>query len=1194
MRFGLAKAALAGATVAVTVAGVIAAIPGAAHASTSPVKSGWSSRLSTAQVSRLSADANQRVIVLLRNQHSNLAGSSTHALAMRADAYAADRSPIVAQLRQLHAPRIVTFNSLNAIATTVSSAEEANLRANPAVLAVDPDSAVTGPSTNADLLPAGYKVSTNGARSNTHAAPGKTVTGSDLCGSASAPLLEPEALHLIQADNRTDANAPMNSGPLSAHSLGYTGAGVNIAVFPEGMDPQNPDFIRNGQSVVTDYEDFTGEGTSAKTPGGEAFGDVSSLVAQANNVYDLNQEVNPAFGTGGPACDVKVLGVAPGATVDVMKVFGESNDSFTSVIIQGIDWAITTDHANILSISIGFFAEPSSAAEQPLTQILENAIADGTVVVASTGDASPSNTEESPALDPGVIGAAASTSYRIFAQTNFFLYDMAEAVHSDASSAAYPLGQSTPGWLDDQVSTLSSSGVTEDGRVPDILAPGDLNWAVCSTDVTTYTDCANPMGGSDIGIYDFGGTSESAPLTAGVAALVIQAYREAHANTTPSAAIVRQILLNSATDIGVAADEQGAGLLNALRAVQLAKAYGGTSATGHLLHMPALISDLGPVGASHTHTITVTNNGASAALVVPVLRWLGPAHTLASGSMSLYEYTSGLAGTCAAGIDKAEYYNGETIPELDCKSFVVPPGVDQLDSRIAWNPFEPCSGCTAGAPTAREILIDPDGRYAQYSDPQGDGAGFADAQVHQPLAGTWTLLVFGRATSNYEGPVSYSETAETFQYTHADFSPQSQVIGAGKSANYTFTLKAPTTPGFFTGAIQFNSNREAAAGTIPVVSESEVPVSTTTPGHFTGTLTGGNGRATYYAQQLSYQFVVPPGVHDVDVDMTTANDGYFLLGNLVNPIGHAVDNQLSYQYVNYSDQANTHRLQLVWANPIPGTWKVDVENGLFDIAGLPVYSGLTQSTLSGTISFNTTKVSVTGMPSGTLTPGSTVTATVHVTNTGVEPEMYQLDPRTTAQGTVPAVSLTNPSGTLPVTAGTSTPQYVVPPFSTQLQVGASTTGSQPIMFDMSPYLGAPDVLAPPSTGGSTSVTVNLPITSEWGVAPDEVGPWTGSSTAPSENYSTSGTLTTLGFDPTANPSSGDIWDYFQNGAEAPNPLLLDPGQTGTMTVTFTVPSGTAGSTVAGEVEVETYNYTSFGVVSSDILAILPYSYKLGS
>src|SRR5205814_10281561 len=40
-----------------------------------------------------------------------------------------------------------------------------------------------------------------------------------------------------------------------SHSLGYTGAGVKIAVFPDGMDPNLPDFQRNGHSAVADYRE---------------------------------------------------------------------------------------------------------------------------------------------------------------------------------------------------------------------------------------------------------------------------------------------------------------------------------------------------------------------------------------------------------------------------------------------------------------------------------------------------------------------------------------------------------------------------------------------------------------------------------------------------------------------------------------------------------------------------------------------------------------------------------------------------------------------------------------------------------------------------------------------------------------------------------------------------------------------------
>lgn len=283
MKKRLARALLAGGVVGLIAFVVAAGDAGVGNAGMSLNTFGWTSHLTAAQASALSASADQRVIVLLRNQHTSLTGSG--AAAQRAQAYQADRSPIVAQLRQLHAPRLVTYKTVNAVATTVSSAEAANLRSDPAVLAVDPDVVVEGPSSNTNLLPGALGAKLSHPTGSSKA----TAGGSRVCGTASAPLLEPEALHLMDVDNRTNADAPIKSGPRSAHSLGYTGAGVKVAVFPDGMDPSLPDFQRGGHSAVTDYRDFSGEGPSAVTGGGEAFGDVSSLVSQGTTTYNLDQ-----------------------------------------------------------------------------------------------------------------------------------------------------------------------------------------------------------------------------------------------------------------------------------------------------------------------------------------------------------------------------------------------------------------------------------------------------------------------------------------------------------------------------------------------------------------------------------------------------------------------------------------------------------------------------------------------------------------------------------------------------------------------------------------------------------------------------------------------------------------------------------------------------------------------------------------
>ena len=94
-----------------------------------------------------------------------------------------------------------------------------------------------------------------------------------------------------------------------------------------------------------------------------------------------------------------------------------------------------------------------------------------------------------------------------------------------------------------------------------------------------YIDCGG------LPIQFTGGTSEAAPLTAGVAALVIQAYREGHAGVTPTPAQVKQLIVSNTDDIGSPADQQGSGRLDAYKAVlaamQTGNGRGGAGQGGH-------------------------------------------------------------------------------------------------------------------------------------------------------------------------------------------------------------------------------------------------------------------------------------------------------------------------------------------------------------------------------------------------------------------------------------------------------------------------------------------------------------------------------------------------------------------------------------------------------------------------------------
>src|SRR2546426_162460 len=82
------------------------------------------------------------------------------------------------------------------------------------------------------------------------------------------PLLEPEALQTTHTAF-TDPSTPQ------ARSLA-TGRGVRVAWIADGIDVDNPDFIRpDGSHVIVDYQDFSGEGLAAPTGANESFGDAS-------------------------------------------------------------------------------------------------------------------------------------------------------------------------------------------------------------------------------------------------------------------------------------------------------------------------------------------------------------------------------------------------------------------------------------------------------------------------------------------------------------------------------------------------------------------------------------------------------------------------------------------------------------------------------------------------------------------------------------------------------------------------------------------------------------------------------------------------------------------------------------------------------------------------------------------------------
>jgi Subtilase family/Peptidase inhibitor I9 len=1088
--------------------------------------------------------ATQRVIVIFKNQEPGLPATRADVGARR-HALQSIQAPVTRQLSSFGARNVHSYTVLNAVSATVSSSQAAQLASNPAVSNVVPDQLI-------QLAPP-----QNGGSGGSQGG----VPGSTLCAPNGQAQLNPQALETIHADS----DVP---GAQTARSLGFTGAGVTVGFIADGLDTNNPDFIRNGKSVFSDYEDFTGAGTNSPTGGEEAFGDASSIAAQGNQVYNV-AGYGPHAVTG--TCNIRVEGVAPGANLVGLVAF--SNDAgFNSSILAAIDYAVSTAHVNVLNESFGNNYYPDEMASlDALKQANDNAVAAGTTVVVSSGDAGITSTIGTPSTDPNVLSMGASTTYRIDLQDGY-------------GGAQFP---GITGYLSNNISSFSSGGFETDGRTIDAVAPGELNWALCSTNTAIYGDCFN-YAGNPTPVIAFGGTSESAPLTAGEAALVIQAYRQGHGGASPTPAVVKQIIVSTTDDIGSPADQQGAGLIDAYKAVQAAESYQTPSTastpTGQtLLFGPTQLNAIDAPGSTERLTDTVTNNGSSAQAISLSTREVGDSTTVGSGKVTLSDGSS----------PKTTNWAG-TPANYEPFTFRVPAGQDRLSVSAAFqNALSDFDGGYLNA-RVRITLVDPSGNLAAYSVPQGNG-NYGNVQITSPQSGTWTGFIWSNisAAGGSTGPVLWG--AQVAQYaSFGRVSPQSMTLAPGQSKPVTLTVSTPATPGDAAGAIVVNQGAGPSFGrqsTIPVTLRSVVPSGSQS---FTQTLTGGNGRLSYAGQEFFYQLNVPARARVLNASIVLANNpNNPFTAFLINPSGSAQAQAANELFDSGSGTVtNTMGAQLHVLSPAPGTWTLAV-------AFAPQVSG-TALTEPFTVSTNYRQVPTSsgGLPNSSSTrlkAGRAQTYNVSVTNNGPTTEEYFVDARSPGSAPLALTSLDGPDTTVPLTVFQNIPLYLVPTHSTQFTEVASTTGSNPIILDSSSPWGDPEVAS--NVGNPVSATLDgNPLTqSLWSIAPNVVGPF-GATGPANESVATTMSVATAPFDPAVTSQSGDLWlastDPSQlNGL---SPVVVGPHQTGTIPVTIT-PSGPAGSSVTGTLYVDDYNAIAFqGFLQPDgsDVAAIPYSYRV--
>ncbi|HET6811205.1 MAG TPA: S8 family serine peptidase [Acidimicrobiales bacterium] len=292
---------------------------------------------------------------------------------------------------------------------------------------------------------------------------------------------------------------------------GNTGSGATVAVLDTGINGALPDFAGRERAGV----DLTVNGNGS--PWTDEYGHgtfVAGLIAGS-----------------GAASGGQYPGEAPGAKLVSIKVAGASGATTISTVVQGINFAVKNQKKygiDVLNLSLGAMPTGPTATE-PLDQAVEAAWNAGITVVVSAGNSGPFNgTITSPGDDPlaVTVGAYADNDSP-----------------DPASWAACP---------------FSSVGPTQyDGWMkPDLVAPGRSVISVADPGSTIYL--ANPTALVGTGNFVGSGTSFSAAITSGAAALVASA----HPGISPNE--VKGRLLGNAMPAGLGNPfVEGHGYLNA-------------------------------------------------------------------------------------------------------------------------------------------------------------------------------------------------------------------------------------------------------------------------------------------------------------------------------------------------------------------------------------------------------------------------------------------------------------------------------------------------------------------------------------------------------------------------------------------------------------------------------------------------------
>ncbi|HEX3492924.1 MAG TPA: S8 family serine peptidase [Streptosporangiaceae bacterium] len=822
-----------------------------------------------------------QVIVVLKQQQ---AGMNLRTQARRRTTAAhADQAPVVASIRSHGGTKVTQLTAPDAVAATLSAAEVARLRHNPAVAEIVPNARIQVSQVHTEAAPplrASHATVRPGpgprpghGREPQTIAPLRTHVIPPNC--PSSPVQEPEAVADIHASDG-NPNAPGEGNSIA------TGQGVIIA--NEGMNQLagDPDLQRaDGSHVVIDAPDYT-----ADQGNDETFEDAASVGAQGLITYQYSKAL--PFSNVSPGCTFTIKGDAPDASlVDLTEI--DTPILGLSQIIAGIDSAVTTVHADVISESFGSTSLPTSRSGQLLAEADNAAVAAGVTVVESSGDSGPQGTMITAADDPAVIAAGGVDNLHIVA--------LNDGYHS---------------YVSNNMAAQSSGATAPTGKVVDLVAS---DW------FGGETDCAPLINGcpDDYPIEAAAGTSEASPLIAGAAADVIQAYRDTHNGASPAPAMVKDILTGTATSIDAPADQQGAGLLNVYAAVRAAQQMPGTTYgrgpddTPSLISTPSQLDITGNGGSVSDQSVSLYNASTRPTTVTGSYRWIGPEFPISPVTTENVSAPDPSLPVPEAGATAASDI-----------TFNVPPHLSRLDADMIWP--DP-----ANSNVLEFVLFNPQGAIVQesYDDGTPGQAGSAPndqhAEVTDPTPGRWTArFLWGgiddyvelppAAPGTYTGPMSFRVSGQDYQTAPAT---RPVTIAPRSSVSVPLRVVMPVQPGDSPESLQLQGSN-GTADSVPIARRTLIP---SDGGSFQARIIGTSARDV--GQINTYEINVPAGAPSLNVALHATDDSadnpfrYYL----VSPSGTVVATASTPQTVNGQVTGDA---ELSTTSPAAGIWQIDV------------------------------------------------------------------------------------------------------------------------------------------------------------------------------------------------------------------------------------------------------------------------------